>query len=200
MRAPLAVKFNWLEKRWKGIGKEVIARVRRLEKEVTAVIEADANRKKEECLEEVPDGTYMGRRMGSMGIGDCTLAKYDWRNLEGKCTTPCVENGNKVRRVLTFKLSGHIYFGCCITVVLKVIIELVLKTLLGGFQGSKSCTFPLNFIFPEVGDLEVRLAPAAPAVLGGHPCWCCTRAIRLWKPSSGLEWTCSLWSGNYRSW
>ena len=45
---------------------------------------------------------------------------------------------------------------------LKVISELV-STLLGGLQGSRSCTFALEFIFPEAGDLEVRLAPAPPS-------------------------------------
>ena len=41
------------------------------------------------------------------------------------------------------------------------------QTLLGGLQGSKSCTCGLKVIFPEVGDLEDRLAPATPAVLVG---------------------------------
>ena len=63
--------------------------------------------------------------------------------------------------------------------------------LTSGLQGSKPCTLVLEVIFPEGGDLEVRLAPVPQAVLVGHPCWWFSRAIRRWKPSFWLRVTCS---------
>ena len=57
-----------------------------------------------------------------------------------------------------------------ITVFLQVICELV-STLLGGLQGLRSCSLVLEVIFPEVGDLEGRLAPAPPAVLLRTSLW-----------------------------